>query len=101
MKRAAIIALVALYVALGSCNFAVKHPAATAGIVAGSVALFTCELAIDYEDTDDQKTCLIASAAVGLGLTALAAAALWLGSEDEPETTTAEPPPKVDWDKIP
>ena len=72
-----------------SCNFAVKRPATTAGIVAGSVALVTCELA-----SEDHKNCFIASGAVGVGL--------WLGSEDEPATaTSSDPPPKVDWNKIP
>ena len=81
---------------LGSCNFAVKHPAATAGIVAGSVAFVTCELA-----SEDHKTCPIAAGAVGLGLALVAAGALWLGSEDEPEPTKDETPQKVDWSKVP
>jgi hypothetical protein len=79
-----------------SCGFAVKHPAATAGIAAGTTAFVTCELA-----SEDHKNCSIAGGAVGLGLALIAAAALWLGSEDEPEPTTAEPPPKTDWSKIP
>lgn len=90
------IALVAALVLSLSCNFAVKHPAATAGIVAGSVALTTCELA-----SEDHKNCFIAGGAVGAGLWLLAAVALFLGSEDEPTTTAAEPPPKVDWSKVP
>jgi hypothetical protein len=81
-----------------SCNFAVKHPAVTAGIVAGTTGLVTCELA-----SEDHKPCFIAGGAVGVGLALVAAFALWLGSEDEPEAPAAssEPPPKVDWDKIP
>jgi hypothetical protein len=87
---------IALLIALGGCAFAVKHPATTAGVVAGTVALGTCELA-----SNDDKKCFITSGAVGLGLALVAAAALWLGSEDEPETTTAKPPPKTDWSQIP
>ena len=80
-----------------SCKFAVKHPAATAGITAGSLAFATCELA-----SEDIKKCSLAGGAVGLGLALVAGFALWLGSEDEPATTTtAEPPPKTDWSKIP
>ena len=88
--------LVASVLFVASCNFAVKHPAATAGIVAGSVALVTCELA-----SEDHKTCPIAAGAVGLGLALVAAGALWLGSEDEPEPTKDETPQKVDWSKVP
>ena len=80
-----------------SCNFAVKHPAVTAGVVAGSTGLVTCELA-----SEDHKPCFIAGGAVGIGLALVATFALWLGTEDEPATTTtSEPPPTVDWDKVP
>ena len=79
-----------------SCNFAVKHPATTAGIVAGTVALTTCELA-----SEDHKNCFIAGGAVGLGLALVAGFALWLGTEDEPAPAASEPPPKTDWSKIP
>jgi len=85
-----------LVLALCGCNFAVKHPGVTVGIVAGSVALTTCELA-----SEDHKNCFIAGGAVGIGLSLIAGFALWLGTEDEPAPTTSAPPPKVDWDKIP
>ena len=98
MIRRIVVGVLALGLVLQlSCNFAVKHPAATAGIVAGSVALVTCELA-----SEDHKNCFIASGAVGVGLWLVAGIALWLGTEDEPATTTSsDPPPKVDWNKIP
>lgn len=95
IKRIVSIALVAALVVSLSCNFAVKNPAATAGIVAGSVALTTCELA-----SENHKSCFIAAGAVGAGLWLLASIALWLGTEDEP-ATTSEPPPKVDWSQVP
>lgn len=87
---------IALLFALCGCNFAVKHPATTAGVVAGTVALGTCELA-----SNDDKKCLITSGAVGVGLALIAGVALWLGSEDEEVTTTSKPPPKIDWSKVP
>lgn len=91
------LAAIALLLSLSTCNFAVKHPATTAGIVAGTVALTTCELA-----AENHKNCFIAGGAVGLGLALIAGFALWLGTEDEPApAASAEPPPKVDWNKIP
>ncbi|MDQ3335554.1 MAG: hypothetical protein M4D80_10340 [Myxococcota bacterium] len=91
-----IVAVGALLVQL-SCNFAVKHPAITAGIVGGTTALVTCELA-----SEDHKNCFIAGGAVGLGLALIAGFALWLGTEDEPApTTSSDPPTAVDWEKIP
>jgi len=95
MARLAALALTAA-IATSGCGFAVRHPAATAGIVAGSVAFVTCELA-----SEDHKTCPIVGGAVGVGLALIAAGALWLGSEDEPEPAKDEPPPKVDWEKVP
>lgn len=93
MKAAALASILAL----AGCNFAVKHPAATAGIAAGSLAFVTCELA-----TEDHKKCPLVGGAAGVGLAALAALALWLGSEDEEAPAkTDEPPPKVDWSKVP
>ncbi len=86
---------IALLFSLCGCNFAVKHPAVTAGVVAGTVALGTCELA----STDDKK-CFITSGAVGVGLGLIAGGALWLGSEDEP-APVQQPPPTIDWSKVP
>jgi hypothetical protein len=92
MKRLLVIALVSQL----SCKFAVEHPAATAGIAAGTTALVTCELA-----SEDHKNCAIAGGAVGLGLALVAGLALWLGSEDEAAPTTSEPAPRIDWSKVP
>lgn len=91
-KRLLVVALLSQL----SCKFAVQHPAATAGIAAGTTALVTCELA-----SEDHKNCAIAGGAVGLGLALVAALALWLGSEDEAAPVTSEPPPKIDWSKVP
>ena len=69
--------VIVLLGSLGSCGFAVKHPAITAGIVAGSVALGSCELA-----SADQKSCFVISGSVGVSLAVVTAVALWLGYED-------------------
>lgn len=76
MKHLALV--VAIAVATPGCGFAVKHPAITAGLVAGSMALATCEIS-----TENHTACLTAAPIVGVGLSLVAAAALWLGSEDE------------------
>jgi len=76
MTRRFVLVLVLLG-SLGSCGFAVKHPAITAGIVGGSVALGSCELA-----SADQKSCFAISGSVGVGLAVITAVALWLGYED-------------------
>lgn len=72
------ILIVALAISAGSCKFAVKHPAVTAGIAAGTVALGTCELA-----SSEHAKCFGISGAGGVGIALLTALALWLGYEDE------------------
>ena len=74
MKRA----VVCIALVLTSCNFAVKHPAITAGTVAGTLGLASCELA-----SSEHRKCFLLSGAGGLGIGLLAAFALWLGYEDE------------------
>jgi len=83
--RAAALAL-AVAVAGGGCGFAVRHPAVTAAVVAGSLALGTCELA-----TDEHSGCLITSGGAGALLGLVAAGALWLGSTGE--DSVLQPPP--------
>jgi hypothetical protein len=79
---------VAVAVALsgGGCGFAVKHPAVTAGLVAGTMALGTCELA-----TSEHQECFIAAGSIGALLGLIAAGALWLGSTGE--DSILQPPP--------
>ena len=60
-------ALVAL-IALGSCEFAQKHPAVTAGIAGGVVGFMGCET-----DGVDTKYCAEAGGIAGAGLFAIAA----------------------------
>ncbi|MEO8699386.1 MAG: hypothetical protein ABI867_05055 [Kofleriaceae bacterium] len=63
---------------LVSCNFAVKHPAVTAGIVAGTLGLGSCELA-----SSDHQACFAISGGAGVALALITAVALWIGYEDD------------------
>jgi hypothetical protein len=75
-----IVAMV-LVVSLTSCNFAIKHPAVTAGLVSGGLAMGTCELS-----ASNPAACSIVSGTVGVGLALITAFALWLGYEDDTGT---------------
>ena len=99
-RRAALPAL-AMVCALSTqgCGFAVKHPAVTAGITAGTLGFTTCKLA-----SDNWAACgyVGGGAAALLGL--VTAAALWLGGDgdssglDEPLPLLLEepaPPPSA------
>ena len=100
---------IALLISLSGCGFAVKHPAVTAGIVGGTVALGTCELA-----SADQKACFAFSGGAALFLGLVVASAMWLGTyeedevpaqpQDDPATgsgTEPEPEPDRDLDPAP
>lgn len=84
----------ALIVSLSGCNFAVKHPSTTAGIVVGSLGFATCSLTTSIGDDDTsflesgRAKCygVTGGAAIGIGL--LTAIALWLGYEDEDAPAT-------------
>jgi hypothetical protein len=69
-----------------SCKFAVKHPAVTAGAVAGTLGLASCELA-----SSEHGKCFAISGLGGLGIGLLAAFALWLGYEDADPVTGVPP----------
>jgi hypothetical protein len=84
MRRALVGFALAAAVSTGGCNFAVKRPAVTAGIVAGSLGLGTCELA-----SDEHAKCFALSGAAGLGLGLVTALALWLGTYEDDGTGTA------------
>jgi hypothetical protein len=76
---AALAIVVALASALPSttgCAFAVKHPAASAGIVAGTLGFGTCKLA-----SDNVGGCLAVGGGAGVFLALVAAAAIWLGGD--------------------
>jgi hypothetical protein len=94
MRRAALLSLV---VALGSCEFAQKHPGVTVGVVTGTIGWGACELSVEKIGT-----CAAIGAAAGVvfgGLTGLVTlfadtSAHELANEEE-ETTRAvgTPPP--------
>jgi hypothetical protein len=79
------------------CNFAVKHPSTTAGIVVGALGLSTCSLTTSTGEGDTsfiesgRAKCygITAGAAVGIGL--LAAFAQWLGYEDADPVSRSAP----------
>jgi hypothetical protein len=98
-RRAALPALaMACALSTQGCGFAVKHPAITAGIAAGTLGFATCKLA-----SDNWAACgyVGGGAAAFLGL--VTAAALWLGGDgdssglDEPLPALLEegPPPSA------
>jgi hypothetical protein len=58
------------------CAFGVKHPAVTAGLVGGTLALATCKLA-----SDNTGACFAVGGGAGAFLGLVTAAALWLGGD--------------------
>ena len=94
MTATRVIAL-ALIVSLSGCAFAVKHPAATAGIVGGSLGFSTCEIGTDL---DAHGPCTIVGAGAALLLGGAVFVAMLLGGEgntvliDPTEDQRPEPP---------
>ena len=68
--------LVAALSSAPGCDFAVNHPAVTAGLVGGTLGLATCKLA-----SDNIGTCLAVGGGAGAFLGLVAATALWLGGD--------------------
>ncbi len=91
MRLVAALAICSTIGATG-CNFAVKHPSITAGIVVGSVGLATCSLTTSIGEGDTSFTesgrakCYGVTAIAGVGIGLLTAFAQWIGMED------ADPP---------
>ena len=76
MKAIAALACASLVMAT-SCEFAVKHPAVTSGIVGGTLGMATCEMATESR----HGTCAIVAGAAGVGLALVVLAAVLLGGE--------------------
>ena len=75
VKRLAILALVAQ---LAGCNFAVKHPVATAAIVGGTIGLGTCAM-----ESSRVGTCAVIGASTATFMGLVTAVALWtMGGDD-------------------
>lgn len=89
-----------LCLSLAGCAFGVKHPAITAGIVGGTVALGTCEIGTDFES---HGTCGIIGASGAVGLAAIVGLAILLGGEGHTVLVgdEATPPPIVREKKAP
>ena len=68
--------LVAALSSAPGCDFAVNHPAVTAGLVGGTLGLATCKLA-----SDNIGTCLAVGGGAGAFLGLVAATALGLGGD--------------------
>jgi hypothetical protein len=99
MSRAALPALaMACALSAPGCGFAVKHPAITAGIAAGTLGFTTCKLA-----SDNWEACGYAGGGAAAFLGLVTWAALWLGGAgdstglDEPLPALLEegPPPSA------
>ena len=92
MRLVASIAMCAVITASSGCNFAVKHPSITAGLVVGSVGLATCSLTTSIGEGETSFTesgrakCYGVTAIAGVGIGLLTAFAQWIGMED------ADPP---------
>ncbi|MDX2091134.1 MAG: hypothetical protein SFX73_24955 [Kofleriaceae bacterium] len=76
----------ALLVAFSGCEFAVKHPPATAAIVAGTIGFGTCEIA-----TDEHGTCALISLGTAAALGLITWAAIAIGGPGDTVLQSADP----------
>lgn len=95
--------VLSLIVSLTGCKFAVQHPAATIGIVGGTVGVLTCELGtgFDLSDGSTQGTCAAIGAGAGLALAGIVALAIYFGGEGHTVLVDDGPPPPIVRDKKP
>lgn len=103
MRLLASIAICSAIASGTGCNFAVKHPSITAGIVVGTVGLATCSLTTSIGEGDTSFTesgrakCYGVTAIAGVGIGLLTAFAQWIGMEDadpvapDPSGTVGDP----------
>lgn len=95
--RAVLATITAATLATSGCEFAVRRPAVTTGLVTGTIALGTCELA-----SSEHLQCFGVSGAAGVGIGLITALAIWLGYEDaDPATTNPDGTPAVDPTNLP
>lgn len=87
-------------ISVSGCAFAVKHPAVTAGIFGGTVALGSCEIGTDFEN---HGACGIIGGAGALALFGIVGLAILLGGEGHTVLVGEEtaPPPIVREKKSP
>ena len=87
MRRVTRRLLIATLVAqLTGCGFAVRHPAATAAIAAGTIALGSCEL-----ESSNQKACLLVGGGAAAFLGLVAGLAMWTMGGDHEEEVLRDP----------
>lgn len=90
-------AALTLIVTLSSCSFAVKHPAATAGIVGATLGFSTCELGTDF---DAHGACAVVGGGAALLLGGAVLLATLFGGEGntvlQPAEDTRPEPPSID-----
>jgi len=67
-----------LVLSVTGCAFGVKHPAITAGIVGGTVALGSCEIGTDF---DNHGACGIIGGAGAVALLGIVGLAILLGGD--------------------
>jgi hypothetical protein len=79
-----------------ACGFAVKHPAITAGVVAGSLGFATCKLA-----SDNYAACGLVAGGAGAFLGLVTAAALWLGGDGNSSALDEQALPEEDQPPMP
>lgn len=95
MRAIAVILCVTVAGAAG-CEFAVKHPAITAGIVGTTVGLGSCEIGTNFESNG---ACALIGGGAGLALLGVVGLAILLGGEGHTvlfqEPLTEQPPPIV------
>jgi hypothetical protein len=75
-RSVAALAAAALVAPAAGCEFAVKHPGVTAGLVGGSLGFGTCKLA-----SDNYGACLAVGGGAGAFLGLVAATAMWLAGD--------------------
>ena len=81
-------AIACLMTAAPACGPAVRHPAITAGLVAGAMGFATCKLA-----SDDYAACGLVAGGAGAFLGLVTAVALWFGGDGN-STGLDDPPPQ-------
>jgi hypothetical protein len=78
-----------------ACGPAVRHPAITAGIVAGAMGFATCKLA-----SDNYAACGLIGGGAGAFLGLVTAVALWFGGDGN-STGLDDPPQPLPEDNVP
>ena len=90
-SKRAIALTAALAIAAPGCEFAVKHPAITAGLASGIIGFGGCEL-----DAQRAGPCALAGGIVGVGLGGIAALVLWaVGDRNTDPDAAAIPDPST------